>query len=81
MNPTIAFWLEGRGRIFSSNRLELEYPQQLPLAMLPHRSFAGRPKPALTIGRPRVASFLVYILARVDFFGKAPVISQRRWLL
>jgi uncharacterized protein YbjT (DUF2867 family) len=44
-------------------------------------SLEGRPKPALTIGRPRVASFLVDILAWADFFGKTPVISERRWPL
>lgn len=40
-------------------------------------SYDGRPKPAMTIGRAEVARFMVGILERSAFFGKAPVISER----
>jgi len=40
-------------------------------------SYDGRPKPAMTIGRAEVARFMVEILDQPEFFGKAPIISER----
>jgi uncharacterized protein YbjT (DUF2867 family) len=43
-------------------------------------SYSGEPRPGLTIGRASVARFLVDILAKPEFFGKAPIVSERCWL-
>lgn len=42
-------------------------------------SYDGRPKPGLTIGRAGVARFILSVLEKPEFFGKAPTISQH-WL-
>jgi uncharacterized protein YbjT (DUF2867 family) len=40
-------------------------------------SYGGQPKPGLTIGRERVAQFMIDILQDPAFFRKSPVISER----
>jgi len=40
-------------------------------------SYGNQPKPAMMISRRHVATFMLDVLDRREFFQKAPVISER----